>query len=256
MLKLFFCIYSECNFSECNCNNHALTCHFDEAVYVSSGNVTGGVCDNCQHNTQGQHCEYCRAFFFRDPDYDMQSDRACKMCDCELSGSLYDGICSSVADPVKKIEAGGCFCKENVRGARCDSCVEGTWNLTEANVLGCQNCTCNTLGTYNNLGCDMFDGKCTCKRLVEGDDCDQCVPETYGLSDDRDGCKPCDCDPGGSLDNNCDVISGQCKCRSFMQGRDCSQPRQFYFVPNLHIVSEAEGANTVSCNSLVVKANL
>ncbi len=27
------------------------------------------------------------------------------------------------------------------------------------------------------------------------------------------GCKPCDCDVGGSFDNNCDVMTGQCACR-------------------------------------------
>ncbi len=86
----------------------------------------------------------------------------------------------------------------------------------------------------------MYTGECTCKRYVTGRDCDQCSPETYGLSDDPDGCTPCNCDPGGSLDNTCDLITGQCRCRPYMQGRDCSEPKQNYFIPKLHIVSEAE----------------
>ena len=64
----------------------------------------------------------------------------------------------------------------------------------------------------NNLqmqGCNVFSGECVCKRYVTGRDCDQCLPEHWGLSDTRDGCKPCDCDPGGSYDNMCDVITGQ-----------------------------------------------
>lgn len=75
---------------------------------------------------------------------------------------------------------------------------------------------------------------------MTGRDCNQCMLETYGLSESRDGCTMCACDPGGSLNNNCDVISGQCQCRQFMQGRDCSEPKQNHFIPFLHIISEAE----------------
>lgn len=57
----------------------------------------------------------------------------------------------------------------------------------------------------------MATGECTCKRYVTGRDCNQCLPEYYGLSDERDGCKPCDCDLGGAYDNFCDVITGQCR---------------------------------------------
>lgn len=57
----------------------------------------------------------------------------------------------------------------------------------------------------------METGECTCKRNVRGRDCNQCLPEHYGLSEDVDGCKACECDPGGSYDNNCDVLTGQCR---------------------------------------------
>lgn len=237
------------NFSECNCNNHAVSCHFDQAVYEHSGRVSGGVCDNCEHNTQGQHCEQCVPFFYRDPNEDLQSPYVCKACDCDPIGSLDDGICDSTTDVESEIGAGACRCKTHVKGRRCDICREGYWNLTEANLDGCEQCTCNIEGTVNNLGCNFYSGECTCKRLVMGRDCNQCMPETFGLSESRDGCTQCECDPGGSLDNNCDVITGQCKCRQYMQGRDCSEPRQNHFIPNLHIISEAEGANTVSRSS-------
>lgn len=117
--------------------------------------------------------------------------------------------------------------------------------MTTENPDGCESCTCNILGTVDNLGCNFHTGECLCKRLVMGKDCNQCMPETYGLSESHDGCTPCNCDVGGSLDNNCDVITGQCKCRPYMQGRDCSEPKQNHFIPSLHIITEAEGSNTV-----------
>lgn len=62
----------------CNCNNHTSICHFDAAVYEQSGRVSGGVCDNCEHNTQGQHCEECIPFFYRDPIEPITSPYACR----------------------------------------------------------------------------------------------------------------------------------------------------------------------------------
>lgn len=167
-------------------------------------------------------------------------------CDCDPRGSLHDGICRSVEDKENEIEAGACHCKQNVKGRRCDFCKEGYWNFTTENELGCQECTCNTLGTIDNLGCNVYTGECTCKRLVTGRDCNQCMPHTYGLSSSPDGCTQCECDVGGSYDNECDVISGQCNCRPHMQGRDCSKPKQHYFIPTLHKIVEAEMPFTVS----------
>ncbi len=202
------------------------------------------MCDNCEHNTQGQHCEQCIPFFYREPNEDIQSPYACQPCDCDPLGSLDDGICDSVPNAEEEIVAGQCHCKKNVKGRRCEVCKEGFWNLTTSNPEGCEACTCNTLGTINNLGCNIYTGECTCKRLVTGKDCNQCMPETYGLSESRDGCSPCSCDAGGSLDNNCDVITGQCRCRPYMQGRDCSEPKQNHFIPSPHLIIEAEGHNT------------
>ena len=72
-------------------------------------------------------------------------------------------------------------------------------------------CSCNTYGTHDNQGCNKDTGECTCKRNVVGRDCNQCVPKYWGLSDSPEGCKPCLCDIGGSLDEYCDVLTGQCK---------------------------------------------
>ena len=62
----------------CNCNGHSASCHFDEAVYQKSGNISGGVCDDCQHNTRGQNCELCKPKFYRDPAKSMSDSNACQ----------------------------------------------------------------------------------------------------------------------------------------------------------------------------------
>ncbi|KAH8410464.1 hypothetical protein KR215_007376 [Drosophila sulfurigaster] len=223
---------------KCECNGHAVSCHFDEAVFIASGHVSGGFCDNCLHNTQGQHCEACMPFFYRDPLEPLSSPHVCKPCDCDPNGALDEGICDSVLDPADV--AGACHCKANVKGRRCDQCKDGFWHLNPLNPEGCEACTCNTLGTVNNSGCNMHTGECRCKRLVTGKDCNQCQPETFGLSESEDGCTLCNCDPGGSYDSFCDVLTGQCRCRSHMTGRTCSQPKQNYFIPYLPVVHDAE----------------
>lgn len=64
--------------AECNCNNHANKCHFDAARFKSSGFESGGVCDDCLHNTQGVNCQECKRFFFQDPNRDIRDPEICQ----------------------------------------------------------------------------------------------------------------------------------------------------------------------------------
>ncbi|XP_014474368.1 PREDICTED: laminin subunit beta-1 [Dinoponera quadriceps] len=236
----------------CNCNNHTTSCHFDEAVYDRSGRVSGGVCDDCQHNTRGQNCEQCKPFFYHVILKDISDPEACQPCNCNLGGSVDDGICDSRTDVLSGDESGRCHCKANVEGRPCDRCKNGFWNFDPDNPEGCQACTCNILGTVDNQGCDMVTGECTCKRYVTARDCNQCLPNYWGLSEDRDGCKPCDCDPGGSYEDSCDVVTGQCRCRPHVSGRTCNQPEQSYYTGSLDFLIYEGELSRASDNCQVV----
>jgi netrin receptor unc-5 len=43
-----------------------------------SGHKSGGVCLDCQHNTAGRSCHYCREGFTRDLTQPMTSINACR----------------------------------------------------------------------------------------------------------------------------------------------------------------------------------
>lgn len=64
--------------SECRCHNHADSCHFDLSVWLASGKRSGGVCDNCKHNTEGHRCQRCKPGYYRDKGKPMSSSEVCK----------------------------------------------------------------------------------------------------------------------------------------------------------------------------------
>lgn len=143
-------------FLGCNCNNHASRCHFDRAVYETSGYVSGGVCDDCMHNTMGKNCEQCKPYFYREPGREISDPYVCRgktrttlssqrgtlidyfaACECDLRGSLNQGICDTETDPTRNLVAGRCHCKKHVDGERCDRCKNGFWNMDQDNGEGC-----------------------------------------------------------------------------------------------------------------------
>ncbi|XP_040008988.1 laminin subunit beta-1 isoform X2 [Xiphias gladius] len=230
---------------ECNCNGHSNQCHFDMAVYLATGNVSGGVCDDCQHNTMGRNCEMCKPFYYQDHIRDIRDPRVCVACDCDPVGSLEGGVCDSHTDPDMGMISGQCRCKPNVKGTRCDDCKEGYYGLSQNDPLGCQPCNCDPRGIIMmGAPCDQISGDCSCKRYVTGRYCNQCLPEYWGLSNDLAGCRPCDCDFGGAFNNRCMMENGQCDCRRHLIGRQCSEVQPGYFCAPLDYYKyEAEDAS-------------
>lgn len=63
--------------SECECHGHADGCHFSQRTWLSSGGTSGGVCDDCRHNTVGRRCHRCRHGYHRHPSLPLNSPHAC-----------------------------------------------------------------------------------------------------------------------------------------------------------------------------------
>ncbi|NXQ11768.1 LAMB4 protein, partial [Peucedramus taeniatus] len=237
----------------CNCNSHSSRCHFDMAVYQASGGVSGGVCEDCQDNTTGQHCDRCKPSFYQDPLKVISDPRPCLPCSCDPEGTLHGGVCESRTDPALGTVAGRCPCKENVEGARCDKCKANYYGLSSSDPLGCQPCNCDPLGSLPFSVCDPATGACLCQRFTTGQRCEKCLVRYWGLGNSLYGCSPCDCDIGGSQSNLCSLKDGQCECLPNIESRQCNEPAPgYFFLPLDYYIYEAERAKPLSGSAPLV----
>uniref|UniRef100_A0A4W3J836 Netrin-1 n=1 Tax=Callorhinchus milii TaxID=7868 RepID=A0A4W3J836_CALMI len=140
---------------KCLCNDHAESCHFDLGVWLASGNHSGGVCDDCKHNTEGQHCHRCQPGFYRDLRSHVSAPDVCKPCSCHAVGSSSFLVRRS---PWCEPSHGDCVCKPGVAGPYCDQCMVGYWGFGQ---YGCRPCACAG-------SCDPFTGDCINRGFHEG----------------------------------------------------------------------------------------
>ncbi|NXS60382.1 LAMB3 protein, partial [Brachypteracias leptosomus] len=222
----------------CNCNGHSASCHFDPELFRASGGVSGGVCDNCQHNTEGTNCERCKTSYFRNHRQDLAHPEACLPCECDPDGTEPGSICD--------VLTGRCVCKENVQGDRCHLCKPGFTQLGSANPTGCRRCTCNELGTRRDMPCDDETGRCFCLPNVVGTECDQCAAGHWEMGSGR-GCRPCGCHPHGSHNPQCNQFTGQCPCREGFTGRTCSAQEE-QVCPDRHYGDIRVGCTECDCD--------
>lgn len=52
-------------------------------MFTELGFVSGGVCDECMHNTQGKNCEQCKPFYYRNPQRPITDPYVCLPCECD-----------------------------------------------------------------------------------------------------------------------------------------------------------------------------
>ncbi|XP_062259930.1 laminin subunit gamma-2 [Platichthys flesus] len=85
----------------CECNGRSPYCLPD---------ALGLHCVDCQGNTEGRHCQHCKAGFFL-----QGAALSCTPCRCNTAGSV-SATCDS---------RGRCSCKEGVSGDKCSRCPDG-----------------------------------------------------------------------------------------------------------------------------------
>ncbi|XP_071947989.1 laminin subunit gamma-1-like [Antedon mediterranea] len=159
----------------CDCNGFSNRCMFNQDLYDRTG--YGGFCVDCTQNTAGPKCDRCRENYYRS-----SLSEPCRLCDCNLVGSL-NLQCSS---------NGQCVCKPGVGGLRCDQCLP---NYYDFGITGCRACNCYGDGSLGNQeDCNSNSGDCSCKQNVEGRNCDRCKPGFFNLQgSDEFGCLACFC---------------------------------------------------------------
>ncbi|XP_033099240.1 laminin subunit alpha-like [Anneissia japonica] len=203
----------------------ACECDQQGSVQQNCDQVTGQC--RCYRNYIGRDCKQCALGFYNFP--------SCEECNCapagvqkQLQGQPIGG-CGAETN-------GACICKDHVTGRSCDECKELYWNLQLTNTNGCEECNCYTPGTISTSQvCKAVSGQCRCKTLVTGRQCTECQDQSYELTgSDVFGCKACECDVGGAINNLCDKSTGKCTCRPRIRGNRCDEPESAHFFYDLY----------------------
>ncbi|XP_051266055.1 laminin subunit alpha-2 isoform X2 [Dicentrarchus labrax] len=163
--------FQEGGCTPCQCSHVGNNCDANTGQCICPPNTIGERCDRCAPNHWG---------------HDIVT--GCKDCGCSVIGSVTQQC---------NVNTGCCFCRDSFRGEKCNECQIGYRDFPQ-----CTQCECNVSGSDSQT-CDLErqvcacadrTGKCSCKANVEGDNCDHCKPETFGLSVRNPlGCSKCYC---------------------------------------------------------------
>ncbi|XP_043933068.1 laminin subunit beta-3 [Protopterus annectens] len=235
----------------CLCFGHANHCVSSTAVsqdQISQVQVYDTCV--CQHKTAGPNCERCAEFYNDLPwkPAEENNPNTCKSCNCnnhaerchfdpavfQASGGISGGVCDA--------------CRDNTFGKNCETCKQFYYRNPERDIThreACIPCECDPDGSLDGGKCNPSTGQCICKEHVEGERCDRCKTEFYGLSaSNPQGCRRCGCNYLGSHSNQpCDKETGQCFCYPNVFGQNCDQCATGYW--NL---ASGRGCQKCNCN--------
>lgn len=201
----------------CNCNNNIDLTDMDNCDPIT------GKCLKCLYNTEGDHCDQCKAGYTGDA-----TKQQCRLCVCnQLGTDPKGGHCHPLT--------GQCPCYSHVDGLDCGKCKPGYYNF--ASGKGCQPCDCDSGGSTSN-NCNDFDGKCDCLPNRGGRQCNECPLGQFG--DPKIRCQSCNCNRDGSIDQYCDSKSGKCRCNTGIGGDKCDKCARGYYgnFPNCNFCGE------------------
>ncbi|RWS31675.1 Laminin subunit alpha-like protein [Leptotrombidium deliense] len=226
---------NECE--ECNCFGHSSNCVYNETVDQLGLSLDkygqrsgGGVCLDCQHNTEGINCDKCKPKFYRPANRPLTAINVCEPCNC--NETISTGLCQD--------GHGRCECKKQFLAPNCDRCSPGYYNYPN-----CFECDCFVNGTLDG-SCEIRGGQCPCKPGYTGKFCRQCAENYFGFPD----CKPCECARGSSVNDKCEVNSGNCTCRHSYGGRRCEKcDVGFFNYPTCSLCDcDRQGSTEEICN--------
>ncbi|XP_026553187.1 laminin subunit alpha-5 isoform X1 [Pseudonaja textilis] len=197
----------------CDCNGHS-----DQCLPGS------GTCLNCQHNTEGNHCERCKDGFVGNSS--LEEHLQCIGCPCPLSvpsnnfatGCIYKGSTTQ------------CLCKPGYAGFSCERCAPGYYGNPLVIGSSCQPCDCSGNADPNMLfsDCNTLTGVCTgCMSNTAGPRCEVCAAGFYGDAVVAKNCTECSCLPCGT--DSCDPKTGQCRCKPGVTGQHCDRCQEGYY---------------------------
>uniref|UniRef100_A0A914HKE2 Uncharacterized protein n=1 Tax=Globodera rostochiensis TaxID=31243 RepID=A0A914HKE2_GLORO len=190
----------------CDCNNN------NDLSNPGACNPRTGDCALCEGNTDGRHCEYCKAWYWGDA----VEAKNCTLCACNQCGSI---DCNG--------QSAHCKCQPRVSGSLCDRCEDNAWGFDSCK--GCTPCQCGFAAS--NSQCDLKTGQCACMPGAAGQLCDQCAHGFWNYG--AHGCQKCDCEADLSMGTVCDVRTGQCHCQEGATGPRCDKCLPGYLrVPN------------------------
>ncbi|KAJ7414023.1 laminin subunit alpha 1 [Willisornis vidua] len=181
-------------------NNFSPTCQLSEEG--------GIVCDKCLPGYTGSQCERCANGYYGNP---LMPGQSCAPCECNGNANPQeDGYCDNLTGQCLK-------CLGNTAGHHCEKCADGYYG----DAVIDKNCdACDCAHTHNN--CNADSGQCICPPHTQGQKCELCEENHWGLSP-KLGCKACNCSNTGSTNPQCDILTGQCQCKIEFGGQDCSR---------------------------------